>query len=76
VLEATIKQKGKQTVFGTEAPGSGGAVRPETGKTSDALVPIISAFDWLSEDDKLDIFNRTPQKFCTALSGVAGAVAV
>lgn len=76
VLEATIKQKGKQTVFGTEAPGSGGAVRPETGKTSDDLVPIISAFDWLSEDDKLDIFNRTPQKFCTALSGVAGAVAV
>lgn len=72
VLEATIKQKGlKQTVFGTEAPGSGGAVRPETGKTSDDLVPIIAAFDFLSEDDKVTIFNRNPVVFCPAFSQVA-----
>lgn len=62
-LTAAIRQRGvKNTVFGTEAPGSGSAVRPETGKTADDLVPVIGAFDWLSEDDKLDIFNRTPAK--------------
>ncbi|MSQ09685.1 MAG: amidohydrolase, partial [Dehalococcoidia bacterium] len=67
VLEASIKQKGVgNTLFGTEAPGSGGAVRPETGKTSDDLVPIISSFNWLTEDDKLAIFNKNPLRFCTA----------
>lgn len=67
VLEASIKQKGVgNTLFGTEAPGSGGAVRPETGKTSDDLVPIISSFNWLTEDDKIAIFNKNPLKFCTA----------
>ena len=35
-LEAAIKQRGvDQMLFGTESPGSGGAVRPETGKPSD-----------------------------------------
>ncbi len=48
--------------FGTEAPGSGGAVRPETGKTSDDLVPIISAYPFLSEEDKIKIFNTNPAK--------------
>jgi len=65
VLEAAIKQKGlTNTCFGTEAPGSGGAVRPETGKTSDDLVPIISSFGFLSEEDKIAIFNKNPLRFC------------
>ncbi len=65
VLEASIKQKGvANTVFGTEAPGSGGAVRPETGKTSDDLVPVISSFNFLTEDDKIAIFNKNALKFC------------
>jgi len=65
VLEAAIKQKGlTNTCFGTEAPGSGGAVRPETGKTSDDLVPVISSFGFLSEEDKIAIFNKNPLRFC------------
>ena len=57
VLEAMIKQKTSQRVlFGTEAPGSGGAIRPESGKPSDDLVPVIGEFDFLSSDDKADIF--------------------
>lgn len=67
VLEAMIKQKGvKNTLFGTEAPGSGGAVRPETGRTSDDLVPVISSFDWLTEEDKKAIFHDNPKAFCPA----------
>ena len=54
--------------FGTEAPGSGGAVRPETGKTSDDLVPLIDGMSFLSQEDKLKIFNGTPLKFAPALS--------
>lgn len=77
VLEATIKQKGvKQILFGTEAPGSGGAVRPETGKTCDDLIPVIANFGFLSEADKLDIFNRNPAGFMPAFNQVPAAAAV
>ena len=74
VLEAAIKQKSvQQTVFGTEAPGSGGAVRPETGKTCDDLVPIISGFDFLSDQDKIDIFNTNSAAFCPAFNMMPAA---
>jgi hypothetical protein len=55
-------------VFGTEAPGSGRAVRPETGKTSDDLVPVIGAFDFLSEGDKIKVFNENPARVIPALA--------
>lgn len=62
-LEAAIKQRGvSQMCFGTEAPGSGGAVRPETGRTSDDLVPVIEGFEFLSEADRVQIFNGNPAK--------------
>ena len=57
-LEAAIRQRGvDRMVFGTEAPGSGRAVRPETGRTSDDLVPVISGFEFLTAADKKKIFN-------------------
>jgi len=75
-LEAAIKQRGvAQTCFGTEVPGSGAAVRPETGRPGDDLVPVISKFPFLSEDDKIDIFNRNPVKFCAAMANVGAATA-
>ncbi len=68
-LEAAIKQRGvPQMVFGTEAPGSGRAVRPETGRTCDDLIPVISGFDFLSEADKLDIFRNNPAKLFPSLA--------
>lgn len=68
-FECLIKQKGvSQLCFGTEAPGSGGAVRPETGLTSDNMVPIIDAVGFLSEDDKTAIMNKNPLKVFPALS--------
>jgi predicted TIM-barrel fold metal-dependent hydrolase len=57
VLSTMIKQKTpQQVVFGTEAPGSGAAKRASTGKPGDDLVPVIGGFDFLSDEDKNDIF--------------------
>lgn len=71
-LEAAIKQRGvPQMCFGTEAPGSGRAVRPETGRTCDDLVPVIAAFDFLSEADRLDIFHNNPLRIVPGFKNVA-----
>ena len=70
-LTAAIKQRGvDQMLFGTEAPGSGGAVRPETGRPGDDLVPAIDSLDFLSQDDKLKIFNGNPKKVFPQLAKI------
>ena len=70
-LEAAIKQRGvPRMLFGTEAPGSGRAVRPETGRTSDDLVPVIGSFDFLTEEEKIKIFNENPARVVPALAKV------
>ncbi|MCZ8018659.1 amidohydrolase family protein [Novosphingobium sp.] len=72
-LEAAIKQRTpKQLCFGTEAPGSGRAVRPETGRPGDDLVPVISSFDFLSEADKHMIFHENPAHVCPGLGELGG----
>jgi len=75
-LAAAIKQRGvSQICFGVEAPGSGAAIRPETGRTSDDLVPMIAdhpKLDFLSEEDKRDIFHNNPARFCPALQDPLG----
>jgi predicted TIM-barrel fold metal-dependent hydrolase len=58
LLEATIKQKTPvRMLFGTEAPGSGGAVRSENNRPSDDLVPVIAEMDFLSKQQKHAIFH-------------------
>jgi predicted TIM-barrel fold metal-dependent hydrolase len=70
-LEAAIRQRGvSRMVFGSEAPGSGRAVRPETGRTSDDLVPVIGDFGFLSEDDKKRIFNENPARVVRGLAKI------
>lgn len=70
-LECAIKQRGvSQMLFGTEAPGSGRAVRPETGKTSDDLVPVIAGYEFLSQQDKTEIFNSNPAKVFPAMTKI------
>ncbi len=65
-LEAAIKQRGvEQVLFGTESPGSGGAVRPETGKPSDDMIPVIDGLKFLSAEDKRKIFQTNPLKVFT-----------
>ena len=75
-LEAAIKQRGvSQTCFGTEVPGSGAAVRPETGRPGDDLIPIISGFSFLSEEDKMAIFHKNPLKLFPAFERASKAAA-
>ena len=73
-LTAAIKQRTVDRLcFGTEAPGSGAAVRQPgegPGKTGDDLVPVISSFDFLTEEDKIKIFNTNPAKVFPALGRV------
>jgi len=63
-MAAAMKQKGPEAcVFGTEAPGSGGAIRPETGKPSDEfVVDQIAALPFLSDQDKLNVLQSNPLK--------------
>jgi predicted TIM-barrel fold metal-dependent hydrolase len=65
-LEAGIKQRGvDQVLFGTESPGSGGAIRKDTGKASDDMIPVIDGLGFLSTEDKLKIFQKNPLKVFT-----------
>jgi predicted TIM-barrel fold metal-dependent hydrolase len=76
-LTAAIRQRGvPQMVFGSEAPGAGDAVRQEgdgPGKTGDDLVPVIDSFDWLTEEDKLNLLHHNPLRVVQGLKTVAGA---
>jgi predicted TIM-barrel fold metal-dependent hydrolase len=73
LLEAAIKQRGvDQVCFGSEAPGAGGAIRPETSKSSDDMVPVIDSFGFLSAEDKTKIFNHNAVRVFPGLTKVAG----
>ena len=77
VLEATIKQKtAKQMLFGTEAPGSGGAKRPESGRPGDDLVPVIGEIDFLSTEDRHGIFHDNAYNAVPLLKKVLKPTAV
>lgn len=49
-------------LFGTECPGVGSAINPETGATMDDIAPYIERFDWLSAADKQAIFEDNVRK--------------
>jgi predicted TIM-barrel fold metal-dependent hydrolase len=67
-LEAAIKQRGvEQVCFGSEAPGSGRFPRPETGRSSDDLLPVIESFSWLTPEDKRKILNGNARRVFPAL---------
>ncbi len=71
-LEAAIKQRTPARMcFGTEAPGSGATLRPETGRPGDDLVAVISSFEFLSEADKVMVFHDNPAKVCPGLGELA-----
>jgi OH-DDVA meta-cleavage compound hydrolase len=49
-------------LFGTECPGVGSAINPQTGETMDDIAPYIEAFDWLSAADRKAIFEDNVRK--------------
>jgi len=68
-LEAAISQRGvNRMCYGSEAPGRGSAIRPETGRLGDYLIEEIEKFALLTEEDRVDIFNRNPLKVFPGLA--------
>lgn len=52
-LELLIKLVGPgKVLFGTEVPGSGSPINPDTGRSYDDLLPLINSFDWLGAADR------------------------
>ena len=79
-LALSIKQWGVNNIaFGTEAPGSGAAVRQESdhpskvavGLTSDNLLPVLDSLPALSEEDKITIINKNPLKVFPSFAKVS-----
>lgn len=57
-LRLLIKTVGvDRCLFGAECPGVGSAVDPLTGHTLDHIAPHIAGFDWLTDDEKQQIFS-------------------
>ena len=62
-LELLIKVVGPDNLlFGSECPGVGSSINPETGETFDKIAPIILGFDWLSEEDRTKIFEGNAKR--------------
>jgi 4-oxalmesaconate hydratase len=49
-------------MFGTEKPGSGSAIDPQTGRWMDDLKPTIEEIEFLSDQDKKNIFEDNTRK--------------
>jgi 4-oxalmesaconate hydratase len=62
-IELLVKTVGSDRVmFGTEKPGSGSAVDPKTGRWMDDLKPTIEEIEFLSDQDKKNIFEDNTHK--------------
>ena len=49
-------------LFGAECPGIGSQIHPNTGKPLDDIAPAIRELDWLSADEKTQIFEGNARK--------------
>jgi 4-oxalmesaconate hydratase len=68
-LELLFKIVGTdRCLFGTENPGTGTAIDPDTGRTLDDLKPVIEDIDWLSQDDRERIFERNAREVFSRLN--------
>jgi 4-oxalmesaconate hydratase len=57
-LELLFKTVGPDRVlFGTEKPGTGSGRDPKTGRDYDDLKPVIESIDFLSDEDKRNVFE-------------------
>lgn len=57
-LELLFKVVGPENcLFGTERPGTGSPVDPDSGRSFDDLKPVIDGIEWLSDEDRHKIFE-------------------
>jgi 4-oxalmesaconate hydratase len=52
----------QRCVFGTERPGSGAGINPDTGRAYDDLKPVIEAIATITDDDRKLIFEENAKK--------------
>jgi 4-oxalmesaconate hydratase len=68
-LEMLIQVAGSANVlFGTENPGSGSAANPATGKSFDDIKPLIDSIEWLTEQDRRNIFEHNARRLFARVS--------
>jgi 4-oxalmesaconate hydratase len=62
-LELLFKIVGPdRCLFGTENPGTGTAIDPDTGKYLDDLKPVIESIDFLTQEDRDRIFEKNARE--------------
>ncbi len=62
-LELLFKIVGTdRCMFGTERPGTGSSKDPNTGRWLDDLKPVIEDIDWLTDEDRANVFENVTRK--------------
>lgn len=62
-LELAFKVIGSDNLlFGTELPGTGSVINPETGHNFDNLKPIIDSIDFLTDEDRYKVYEGNARK--------------
>jgi Predicted metal-dependent hydrolase of the TIM-barrel fold len=70
-LELLFKTVGAdRCMFGTEKPGSGSAINPDTGKSFDDLKPVIEGLNLLSPDELKLVFEDNARSVFPRLNNV------
>lgn len=64
-----------RVVFGTENPGSGTALNPETGRSFDDIKALIDDIDFLTEQDRANIYENNARRLFPRLKARGGAPA-
>ena len=62
-LEFLFKMVGTdRCMFGTERPGTGSSKDPNTGRWLDDLKPVIDSIEWLTDQDRKNIYEDTTRR--------------
>jgi 4-oxalmesaconate hydratase len=69
-IELLLKVVGTENVcFGTERIGSGSQINPDTGRSYDDMKPDIEAMGFLTDVDRLKIFEGNARRLFNGLPG-------
>ncbi len=75
-LALLIKLVGSdRVVFGTENPGSGSALNPETGRAYDDIKALVESIETLTADDRANIYERNARRLFPRLAAKGGVKA-
>jgi predicted TIM-barrel fold metal-dependent hydrolase len=68
-LELLLRTVGAdRCLFGTERPGSGSAINPDSGRPFDDLRPVIESLDFLGDPDLRAIFEGNARRIFPRLA--------